>query len=94
MLQLTPAAATSDGSGRVTTGSVNRVRTCCGSPAMVAETAQCASFYVTQARDGDLVGVSEGIALCVDRDAADLLDELVLDCRVGGKGLLYIRSAG
>ena len=50
--------------------------------------------YVARARDGDHVGESHGIPVCVASDVVDLLDEMVLDRRPGETGPLYFRPAG
>ena len=48
--------------------------------------------FVSAPHDGDQVGESNGIPLCIDGDVAELLDRMVLDCQPDRATGLFIRA--
>ena len=48
--------------------------------------------FVPLPHDGDYVGESHGIPLCLDVAVAELLDQMVLDCRPDDATGLFVRA--
>ena len=92
MLQLTPQAAEriSELRAQDHASSTNILRI---SQAYESRKPNVRISFVADPHEGDAVGESQGIRLCVDPAVADLLDEMVLDRQPEDATGLFIRPA-